>query len=93
MSARGTLSLVGAAVGGLIGWSAAPPADPGTLRGLFAELGVEVGAGDAELAAAVCGFQARVGLRADGDAGPRTVHLLIRYAAEAREWRRFRSAA
>jgi murein L,D-transpeptidase YcbB/YkuD len=76
MSARGMLSLVGNAVGGLIGWSEpVPPADPEVLRALFADLGVQV----------VRYFQARTGLPVDGEAGPRTVHLLARYAAEARE--------
>ncbi|WP_344933363.1 peptidoglycan-binding domain-containing protein [Actinoplanes nipponensis] len=45
------------------------------------------------MAAAVRGFQARVGLDPDGVAGPRTVHLLARYAKEARELRRFEHAA
>ncbi|HWS37117.1 MAG TPA: peptidoglycan-binding protein [Actinoplanes sp.] len=86
MSARGMLSLVGNAVGGLIGWSGqVPPADPEVLRDLFADLGVRVGPDDAELAEAVSYFQARTGLQADGEAGPSTVHLLARYATEARE--------
>jgi hypothetical protein len=34
-----------------------------------------------------------VGLDVDGVAGPRTVHLLARYAKEARELRRFERAA
>jgi murein L,D-transpeptidase YcbB/YkuD len=33
-------------------------------------------------------LQARTGLAADGVAGPRTVHLLARYAEEARDLRR-----
>ena len=85
MSARGMLSVVGSAVGGLIGWSeAAPPADPVVVRGLFADLGVRIGPGEDELAEAVRYFQHRTGLPADGAAGPRTVHLLSRYAAGAR---------
>ena len=81
-------------MGGLIGWSATPPpAYPAALRELLAELGVHAGASEADLAAAVRGFQQRAGLRADGQAGPRTVHLLVRYATEAREVRRFSSAA
>jgi hypothetical protein len=93
MSARGMLSLVGNAVGGIIGWSEpVPPADPEELRALFAELGVRVGAGDAELAGTVRYFQERTGLPVDGEAGPRTVHLLARYAAEARELNRIQAA-
>ncbi|MEU4428478.1 peptidoglycan-binding protein [Actinoplanes sp. NPDC024001] len=93
MSARGMLSVVGTAVGGLIGWSGqAPPADPAVLRALFADLGVRVGPGEAELAEAVRYFQHRTGLTADGTAGPQTVHLLVRYAAEARELTRFEAA-
>jgi hypothetical protein len=34
-----------------------------------------------------------VGLEPDGEAGPRTVHLLVRYAKEARDLRRFEAAA
>lgn len=85
MSARGMLSTVGTAVGGLIGWSdTPPPADPATVRELFADLGVTVGDSDEELAELVRAFQARVGLDVDGVAGPRTVHLLVRYANEVR---------
>lgn len=89
MSARGMLSVVGTAVGGLIGWTddPAPAADPASVRALFADLGVRVGDGEPELAAALRRFQARVGLETDGYAGPRTVHLLARYAEEARELR------
>ncbi|WP_067500968.1 peptidoglycan-binding protein [Actinoplanes sp. TFC3] len=94
MSARGMLSVVGTAVGGLIGWSdAAPAADPAALRRLFAELGSPLGPGEAELTAAVREFQAYVGLDADGVAGPRTVHLLARYAREVQELERFEQAA
>ncbi|GAA4936529.1 peptidoglycan-binding protein [Actinoplanes utahensis] len=86
MYTRGMLSLVGSAVGGLIGWSEpVPTADPEALRGLFADLGVRVGSDEAALAEAVSYFQTRAGLPVDGEAGPRTVHLLARYAAEARE--------
>lgn len=89
MSARGMLGLVGTAVGGLIGWSDddGAGADPRSLRKLFGDLGIRVGAGAAELETVVRRFQVRAGLRADGVAGPRTVHLLARYAKEARELR------
>ncbi len=94
MTARGVFTVVGTAVGGLIGWAETPPsADPASLRALFADFGVEVGADGAELAEAVRAFQIRVGLTADGEAGPETVHLLARYAAEARELSRFQQAA
>jgi putative peptidoglycan binding protein len=89
MSARGVLSVVGTAVGGLIGWTdeAPPAADPASLRELFADLGLRIGAAADDLDAAIRRFQARVGLFVDGVAGPRTVHLLARYAKEARELR------
>ena len=94
MSARGMLGLVGTAVGGLIGWTddPAPAADPASLRGLFADLGLTVGPAEEDLTAAVGAFQARVGLAPDGVAGPRTVHLLARYAKEARDLRGFEHA-
>ena len=88
MSARGMLTVVGSAVGGLIGWSGStPPADPATLRALFADMGLTIGPDDAELAEAVSYFQARTGLDTDGEAGPETVHLMARYASEARDSR------
>lgn len=95
MSARGMLSVVGTAVGGLIGWTDRPltTADPASLRTLFADLGVRVGEGEEALAAAVRRFQAAAGLEADGEAGPQTVHLLVRYAQEARDLRHFSDAA
>jgi peptidoglycan hydrolase-like protein with peptidoglycan-binding domain len=95
MSARGMLSVVGTAVGGLIGWSdePAPTADPAALRELFADLGSRIGPAEAELTAAVRDFQAHLGLAADGIAGPETVHALARYAKQAREMRRFERAA
>jgi peptidoglycan hydrolase-like protein with peptidoglycan-binding domain len=95
MSARGLLSVVGTAVGGLIGWTdePPPPADPGSLRELFADLGVRVGPADGDLEAAVRAFQARTGLAVDGVAGPRTVHLLARYAKKARDLKRFERPA
>ncbi|MEU4237225.1 peptidoglycan-binding protein [Actinoplanes sp. NPDC026619] len=86
MSAREMLNNLGTAVGGLIGWpETAPPADAATVRALFADLGATVGDTDEELAELVSAFQARVGLEADGVAGPRTIHLLVRYATEVRE--------
>ncbi|GIF03747.1 peptidoglycan-binding protein [Actinoplanes siamensis] len=94
MTARGVLTMVGTAVGGLIGWSeTAPTADPESLRGLFADFGVRVGPDEADLEEAIRAFQLRLGLQPDGEAGPETVHLLARYAAEARELTRFRDAA
>ncbi|WP_127503685.1 peptidoglycan-binding protein [Actinoplanes solisilvae] len=87
MSARGMLTVVGTAVGGLIGWNAPPPPDPDCVRELLAELGMRVGDSDAELTEAVRLFQARTGLQIDGVAGPRTVHLLTRYAMRRRSHR------
>ena len=85
MSARGMLSVVGTAVGGLIGWGETPPpADPAIVRALLTEVGVPAGA---SLDDAVRAFQERAGLEPDGVAGPRTVHLLARYAKEIRELR------
>jgi hypothetical protein len=90
MSARGLLTMVGTAVGGLIGWTddPLPAADPAALRDLFADLGVRIGPAQADLDRTVRAFQARTGLAADGVAGPRTVHLLARYAEEVRDLRR-----
>ncbi|GAA2610153.1 peptidoglycan-binding protein [Paractinoplanes durhamensis] len=86
MSAREMFTMVGTAVGGLIGWpETSPPADPTTVRALFADLDVTIGDSDEELTEMVRAFQARVGLEADGVAGPHTVHLLVRYAKEVRE--------
>jgi hypothetical protein len=91
MSARGVLSVVGTAVGGLIGWTAMPPAaEPSVVRRLLEDLGVPAGA---DVVEGVGAFQARTGLRTDGIAGPRTVHLLSRYAKEARELHRLDLAA
>jgi murein L,D-transpeptidase YcbB/YkuD len=82
MSARGMLSVVGTAVGGLIGWSEPPPpADPESVRALLAEVGIP----PSPLEDGVRVFQERAGLEPDGVAGPRTVHLLARYAKEIRE--------
>ncbi|MGX6606499.1 peptidoglycan-binding protein [Micromonosporaceae bacterium Da 78-11] len=95
MSARAVLNVVGTAVGGLIGWTdpTAPAADPASVRALLVDLGLPAASSDADTAAAVRTFQRRVGLRADGVAGPRTVHLLARYAKEVRELRRLDLAA
>ncbi len=94
MSARGLLTVVGTAVGGLIGWNDGPltTADPASLRALFTDLGRPVGDRPEDLTAAVRHFQAGVGLEPDGEAGPRTVHLLARYADQARDLRRLRDA-
>ncbi|WP_306214416.1 peptidoglycan-binding protein [Actinoplanes sp. RD1] len=83
MSARGVLSVVGTAVGGLIGWSdePAPAADPADVRELFLRFGVRVGPEEADLTAVVARFQEHAGLEPDGVAGPRTVHALVRFAA------------
>jgi peptidoglycan hydrolase-like protein with peptidoglycan-binding domain len=90
MSARGVLTLVGTAVGGLIGWSdePVPAADPASLRRLFGDLGLPAD----DLEPAVRHFQSRVGLTVDGVAGPRTVHALARYAKEARDLYGLRAA-
>ena len=95
MSARGMLSVVGTAVGGLIGWTDAPQpsADPASVRRLLEDLGLPRGCRDDEVTEAVRAFQAHVGLTADGIAGPRTVHHLARYAKEARELSRLDLAA
>jgi hypothetical protein len=91
MSARDVFGVLGTAVGGLIGWSERPPAaDPESVRGLLEDLGMPAGA---DLGEGVRAFQARTGLDPDGVAGPRTVHLLVRYAKEARELRRLDLAA
>jgi murein L,D-transpeptidase YcbB/YkuD len=95
MSARGVFSVVGTAVGGLIGWTGqpAPAADPASLRVLLENLGLPTGTSEEQLGAAVRAFQAHAGLTADGIAGRRTVHLLARYAREASELRRLDLAA
>jgi putative peptidoglycan binding protein len=86
MSARGMLTVVGSAVGGLIGWTGTPPeAEPAVVRRLLEDLGLPPGV---DLVQGVRAFQARTGLETDGIAGPRTVHLLARYATEARELHR-----
>lgn len=94
MSARGMLSVVGTAVGGLIGWTEPQPgADPESVRGLLEDLGLPPGCDEAQVTDAVRAFQSRIGLDEDGIAGPRTVHLLARYAKEARELRHLDLAA
>ncbi|MEV6843024.1 peptidoglycan-binding protein [Actinoplanes sp. NPDC051411] len=94
--------MVGTAVGGLIGWTGAPPAaDPSTVRGLLEDLGLlagaDLGAGGGGAAplrgGGVGGSPPPTGLKTDGVAGPRTVHLLVRYAKEARELHRLDLAA
>lgn len=94
MSARGLLTTVGTAVGGLIGWpERQPEADPASVRRLLEDLGWSGGSDDRALAEAVGAFQRRVGLEPDGVAGPKTVHHLVRYANEARELRHLDLAA
>jgi len=90
MSVRHTLGVVGAVLAGTVSasGSSAPPADPAMVRTLLAEIGMlPYGASDAAAKAALCHFQARVGLTVDGVAGPRTCQALARYAREARELR------
>jgi murein L,D-transpeptidase YcbB/YkuD len=90
MSVRRTLGAVGAVLAGTVSasGSSAPPADPGTVRALLAEIGMlPQGASDAAVKATLRRFQARVGLTVDGVAGPRTCQALARYAREARELR------
>ena len=82
MSARGILSVVGTAVGGVIGLGTPPPPDPDCIRELLTEAGLRPGQSEDELTETVREFQDRAGLIADGVAGPRTVHLLSRYARE-----------
>jgi hypothetical protein len=95
MTARGMLSAVGTVMGGLIGLTDGeiPSADPDAVRELFGDLGMRLGRDAADLDSAVRRFQLRVGLTVDGVAGPRTVHLLARYAEEARDLRGFESMA
>jgi hypothetical protein len=89
------LSTVGTVMGGLIGWSneEGTGADPEAVRRLFADIGIIVPDGAADLADEVRRFQRHVDLRPDGIAGPRTVHLLARYAEEARDLREIRQLA
>jgi hypothetical protein len=82
MSARGLLSVVGTAIGGVIGWESPPPPDPACVRALLTGAGLRPGETEDELTETVREFQDRAGLIGDGVAGPRTVHLLTRYARE-----------
>jgi murein L,D-transpeptidase YcbB/YkuD len=86
-----TINAVGHALAGTVTASAdaVPPADPADVRALLAELGITA----ADVTHALRRFQAGAGLAVDGVAGPRTVHALTRYAAEARALRDFRLAA
>jgi murein L,D-transpeptidase YcbB/YkuD len=82
-----TLSAVGAALAGTVSapGEAAPPADPRVVRSMLADIGlVPPRAPEAAVTRALRQFQAHVGLTADGVAGPETVHVLNRYAREAR---------
>lgn len=91
MTARSMLSTVGAALGGVVGLfdAATQTADAGTVRRLLADLGID----SDDLDAGVRRFQRHAGLVEDGLTGPRTVHLLVRYAAEARDLDRLHLAA
>ena len=89
LNAVGTvLACTVGAIGG-----AAPAADPSSVRALLVEIGLlpaartggPAAADPAELAGALRRFQARAGLVTDGVAGPRTVHLLARFATEVRD--------
>jgi murein L,D-transpeptidase YcbB/YkuD len=92
MSILHTLNAVGTALAGAVGATngAAPPADPVVVRALLSDVGM-VPVDD--LADALRRFQARSGLVVDGVAGPKTVHVLVRYAAEARHMRELGLAA
>jgi len=88
MSVRRTLSVVGAVLAGTVTASenSAPPADPGTVRALLAEIGLlRRDAGAADVTTALRRFQAGNGLTVDGIAGAQTCQALVRYAREARE--------
>ncbi len=93
MTVHSVLGTMGTALGGVIGWKSAlavPPADETSVRQLLADLGIRAGG---DLASAVRVFQRHAGLDDDGVAGPRTVHLLARHAAEARDLRDLHLAA
>jgi murein L,D-transpeptidase YcbB/YkuD len=93
MTVHSVLDTVGTALGGVIGWKSAlvaPPADDASVRQLLSDLGIRA---DGDPGPAVRVFQRHVGLDDDGVAGPRTVHLLARHAAEARELRELHLAA
>jgi murein L,D-transpeptidase YcbB/YkuD len=101
MSIVRALNAVGTVLACAVGAAgdAVPAADPSAVHDLLVEIGLmsAVTTGDAlsdaELGRALRRFQARVGLVTDGVAGPRTVHLLTRYASEARDLREFGLAA
>lgn len=86
MSMRQLITAVSQGLTGLVasGPGLNPPADVTAVGDLLAEIGLR---GDPETA--LRRFQERVGLPADGVAGPRTVHLLVGYAREARDLRVF----
>jgi murein L,D-transpeptidase YcbB/YkuD len=88
------LKAVGTALAGTVGAADSadmPPADPRLVAELLAEIGV-IGH-RTSLDTALRRFQSRAGLVVDGVAGPRTVHMLVRYAGEARELRELNLAA
>ena len=98
MSIVRALNAVGTVLACTVGAAgdAAPPADPSVVRELLVEIRLMPadgatedasggGSADADVARALRRFQAHAGLVTDGVAGPRTVHLLTRYAAEVRD--------